>query len=151
MVSVEHDPELKAKLKKDFRRLFDDYIENLVYREQVTKFPDYLHSEMDKVNDRVEHPNVQQKLLLEVLNDSAKLTDFMESLSHVKNEKTMLKIEEQPEFTKLVAFINEFLEIKDHAKGKDYVNYLIDDLKIFSLLQMSNKYSEKEEKKANKD
>lgn len=140
MVSVEHDPELKAKIKKDFRRLFDDYIETLVYREQVTKFPDYLHSEMDKVHARVEHPNVQQKILLEVLQDSAKLTDFMESLSHVKNEKTMQKIDEQPEFTKLVAFVNEFLDIKDLAKSKNYVNYLIDDLKIFSLLEMSNKH-----------
>ena len=33
MVSVEHDPELKAKIKKDFRTLFDDYIETLIYRD----------------------------------------------------------------------------------------------------------------------
>ena len=93
MVTVEHDPELKAKIKKGFRSLFDNYIETLLYKEQIPKFPDYLHSEMDKVDAKVEHPNVQQKLLLEVLHDSAKMTDFMESLSHMKNEKTMLKIE----------------------------------------------------------
>lgn len=93
MVSIEHDPELKAKIKKDFRTLFDDFVETLIYRDQVPKFPAYLHSEMDAVHEKVEHPNVQQKLLIEVLRDSNKLTDFMESLSHVKNFKTMLKID----------------------------------------------------------
>ena len=59
MVTVDHDPELKAKIKKDFKRLFDDYIETLLYREQVTNFPTYMHSEMDKVHEKVEDPDVQ--------------------------------------------------------------------------------------------
>ena len=33
MVTVDHDPELKAKIKKDFKRLFDDYIETLLYQD----------------------------------------------------------------------------------------------------------------------
>lgn len=94
MVTIEQDAELKAELKKDFRTLFDDFVETLLYRKQVNKFPVHLHSEMNAVHDKVEHPNVQQKLLIDVLRDSDKLTDFMESLSHVKNEKTMLKIDE---------------------------------------------------------
>lgn len=63
----------------------------------------------------------------------------MESLAHVKNEKTMNNINEAPEFKKLVNFINEFLEIGDHEKSKGYVNYLISELKILSLLELSNK------------
>ena len=47
MVTIDQDPELKAKIKKDFKRLFDDYIETLLYREQVTDFPNYLQSQMD--------------------------------------------------------------------------------------------------------
>ena len=81
-----------------------------------------------------------------VLLDSAQLTGFMESLSHVKNEKTMLQLEQQPEFTKLVAFVNDFLDIGDLQRSRDYVNYLIDDLKILSLLELSNKTTKQDKK-----
>lgn len=71
----------------------------------------------------------------------------MDSLSHVKNEKSMLRIEQSAEYTKLVAFINEFLDIGDSEKTQKYLNYLIKDLKILTLAD-SNKKIEKEKKKA---
>lgn len=49
---------------------------------------------MASVDGRVEHPTSQQKILTEVLKDSQMMTDYWDALSHVKNEKTMLKIEE---------------------------------------------------------
>lgn len=69
------------------------------------------------------------------------MTGFMESLSHLKNEKTMSKIETAPEFNKLVDFLDDFLGIGDAAKAKAYVNHLIYDMKILSLLEMA-KFSE---------
>jgi len=97
----------------NFRRLFDAFVETAIYREQVGQFPNFLRSEMHQVDERVEHPNVQQQLLSEVLRDRHQLTDFWDALAHLKNEKTMLKIEETPHYTSLVAFVNEFLEIGD--------------------------------------
>ena len=67
------------------------------------------------------------------------LTDYWDALSHVKNEKTMLRIEETQEFTKLVAFINDFLSLQDLDKSRKYVRYLIKDLKIFSLMPPSER------------
>ena len=61
----------------------------------------------------------------------------MESLTHVKNEKKMLKTEVAPEFTKLVVFINDFFGIGDLDKSRGYVQYLIEDLKMLSLLEYS--------------
>lgn len=138
MMRVHSDATFATEFKKSFRELFDSYMETLIYRGQVGTFPDYLHHEMDAVDAKVEHPSVQQKLIIEVLRDSDKLTGFMESLSHLKNEKTMSKIESAPEFNKLVDFLNEFLQIGDSAKAKAYVNHLIYDLKILSLLEMAN-------------
>ena len=92
--------------KKNFRQLFDDYFETLAYKEQMRRFPDYLHSEMDAVDGRVEHPVSQQTILTAVLEDSKMLTDFWDALSHLKNEKTMLKISQAPEYQKLVVFMN---------------------------------------------
>ena len=43
-----------------------------------------------------------------------------------------------PEFVELVNFVNNFLEIEDVQKAKAYINYLINDLKIFALLKLSN-------------
>ena len=71
------------------------------------------------------------------------LTDFWDALSHLKNEKTMLKISQAPEYQKLVAFINQFLEINDVEKTKQYINYLIKDLKIFSLIAPADRNSAK--------
>ena len=70
----------------------------------------------------------------------------MESLTHVKNEKTMLKAEAAPEFTRLVAFINDFLGIGDLDKSRGYVQYLIGDLKMLSLLQYAKKPESKKER-----
>ena len=76
----------------------------------------------------------------------------MESLAHVKNVKTMLKMDEAPEFGKLVNFVDGFLNIGDAAKTKDYVKYLIGELKILSLLELANKnFSREEEKKLAKE
>ena len=53
------DPEKAANAKKNFRQLFNEYFETIMYREHVLRYPDYLHSEMDAVDDRVEHPTSQ--------------------------------------------------------------------------------------------
>lgn len=53
------------------------------------------------------------------------MTDYMESLAHVKNEKTMLTVTEVPEFAKLAAFINDYSNIGDLEKAQDYVKYLL--------------------------
>ena len=76
--------------------------------------------------------------MVEVLRDNLELTDFMESLSHVKNVKTQLRVDEVEEFKILVSFINNFLGISDAEKAKAYVLYLINDLKIFSLLSLAS-------------
>ena len=76
--------------------------------------------------------------MVEVLRDNLELTDFMESLSHVKNDKTQLRVDEVEEFKILVNFINNFLGISDAEKAKAYVLYLINDLKIFSLLSLAS-------------
>ena len=113
MIDIKHDPEKALNAKKGFRQLFDDYFETLAYKEQMMRFPDYLHSEMDAVDGRVEHPTSQQTILTEVLRDSEMLTNFWDALSHLKNEKTMLKISQSPEYQKLVTFLNGFLDIND--------------------------------------
>ena len=97
-------------------------------------FPKILKSEMMAVNGRVEHPTSQQKILTEVLRDSQMLTDYWDALSHVKNEKQMLSLEETAEFSKLVDFINNFLQIGNMDKSREYVQYLIKDLQIMSLI-----------------
>ena len=70
------------------------------------------------------------------------MTDFMESLAHVKNEKTMMQVSEVPEFTKLAAFINEYTSIGDLAKAKDYTAYLFSEYNLLSLLSHSKKQIE---------
>ena len=76
------------------------------------------------------------------------LTDYWDALSHVKNEKKMMKIEETDEFTKLVAFINQFLGLDDLEKSRKYVYHLIKDLKIFSLIAPSERAKKKKQKRA---
>ena len=46
--------------------------------------------EMGKVDGRVEHHTSQQKILMEVLEDSRTFSDIFESLAHLKNEKSQL-------------------------------------------------------------
>ena len=58
MVSVKYDKDPEEQIKKNFRELFDEYTETLIYREQVAKFNDVLNDEMKAVHDKIEHPNV---------------------------------------------------------------------------------------------
>ena len=103
---------------------------------------------MKAVDGQVEHPTNQQQVLTEVLEDSKMLSDYWDALSHVKNEKQMLKIEETDEYIKLVAFIDEFLDIKNLENTRSYVSYLINDLKIFTLIPSSvrSKLAKKDKK-----
>lgn len=58
MMRVHSDATFALEFKKSFRELFDAYMETLIYRGQVGKFPDYLHHEMDAIDAKVEHPSV---------------------------------------------------------------------------------------------
>lgn len=60
----------------------------------------------------------------------------------------MLKLDQDPELTKLVSFINDFLEIGDLTKAQGYVKYLLEDLKILTLLKMTKE--DKEDYKPNR-
>ena len=49
---------------------------------------------MNDVDSKIEHPSVQQQIMLEVLRDNNKVySNFMEQFAHLKNEKSMLKLE----------------------------------------------------------
>ena len=54
-------------------------------------------------------------------------------------------MESAPEFVELINFVNNFLDINDAKKAKEYINYLINDLKIFALLNLSNVNTKTEE------
>ena len=84
---------------------------------------------------------------MEVLEDSQAFSDIFESLAHLKNTKSELQMDSAPEFVELVNFVNNFLEIEDEQKAKAYINYLINDLKIFALLKLSNVNTKTEEQK----
>ena len=45
-------------MKKNFRDLFDQFVQTSVFKEQIPKHKGLLRHEMSLVDSKVEHPNV---------------------------------------------------------------------------------------------